>query len=68
VPFIGAVPGVPGLWLNTGHYRNGVNLAPASAALLADLMAGRKPAVDPAAYDPGARMAPGEARAYNASR
>jgi glycine oxidase len=68
VPYIGAVPELPGLWLNTGHYRNGVNLGPASAALLADLMAGRTPAVNPEPYDPGARMAPGETRAYNASR
>ncbi|MEJ2534953.1 MAG: FAD-dependent oxidoreductase [Gammaproteobacteria bacterium] len=58
VPFIGEAPGVPGLWLNTGHFRNGVNLAPGSVALLTDLMSGRKTPLDPIAYDPDRRMAP----------
>ncbi len=30
----------PGVWVCTGHYRNGIALAPASAALLADRMLG----------------------------
>ncbi|SDS67540.1 glycine oxidase [Halopseudomonas litoralis] len=50
VPYIGQVPDYPGLWLNTGHYRNGLVLAPASCRLLADLMLGRRPIVDPAPY------------------
>ena len=52
VPFIGEVPGIGGLWLNTGHYRNGLVLAPASCRLLADLIVKRKPCVDPAPYAP----------------
>jgi glycine oxidase len=47
VPFIGPVPELPGLWLNTGHFQNGILLAPAAARLLADLMAGREPPIDP---------------------
>jgi glycine oxidase len=39
IPIIGSVPGRPGLWLNTGHFRNGITLAPGSAARLAGLMA-----------------------------
>lgn len=35
VPHIGP-GGMPGLWLNTGHYRNGLALAPASAEQLAE--------------------------------
>lgn len=50
IPFIGAVPGINGLFVNAGHYRNGVVTAPASARLLADLALGRPPAVEPASY------------------
>ncbi|MFZ3155341.1 glycine oxidase ThiO [Pseudomonas sp.] len=56
IPFIGPVPGHNGLWLNCGHYRNGLVLAPASCQLLADLMLGREPIVDPAPYAPAARL------------
>lgn len=52
VPFIGAHPSVGGLFINAGHFRNGIVLAPASARLVADLMLGRPPAVDPAPYQP----------------
>ncbi|SHL17883.1 glycine oxidase [Pseudomonas punonensis] len=56
IPFIGEVPGHPGLWLNCGHYRNGLVLAPASCQLLADLMLGREPIIDPAPYSPVGRL------------
>ena len=56
IPFIGEVPQVPGLWLNCGHYRNGLVLAPASCRLLVDLMLGRAPIVDPAPYSPAGRL------------
>jgi glycine oxidase len=56
IPFIGEVSQWPGLWLNCGHYRNGLVLAPASCQLLADLMLGREPIVDPAPYVPAARL------------
>lgn len=56
IPFIGAVPGYPGLWLNCGHYRNGLVLAPASCELLKNLMLGEEPIVDPAPYSPAGRL------------
>lgn len=56
LPFIGAVPGYEGLWLNCGHFRNGLVLAPASCQLLADLMVGRAPCIDPAPYAPTGRL------------
>ncbi|TIH09849.1 glycine oxidase ThiO [Pseudomonas leptonychotis] len=56
IPFIGPVPGHEGLWLNCGHYRNGLVLAPASCQLLADLMLGREPIVDPTPYAPAGRL------------
>ncbi|HWV10563.1 MAG TPA: glycine oxidase ThiO [Pseudomonas sp.] len=57
IPFIGEVPGQAGLWLNCGHYRNGLVLAPASCRLLSDLMLGRAPIIDPAPYAPAERLA-----------
>jgi len=56
IPFIGPVPGCEGLWLNCGHYRNGLVLAPASCRLLADSMLGRQPIIDPAPYAPAGRL------------
>lgn len=50
IPLIGAVPGHAGLFINAGHFRNGVVLAPASALLAADLLLGRPPVLDPAPY------------------
>ncbi len=52
VPLIGEVPGVRGLFLNAGHFRNGVGMAPASACLLVDGMLGRESFTDPAVYVP----------------
>jgi len=42
VPFIGGHPQISGLYMNTGHFRNGVVMAPASAQLLVDNMFGRE--------------------------
>ncbi len=50
LPVIGPVPGIEGLYLNTGHFRNGVVLGPASARLLADLILARTPVVEPAPF------------------
>ncbi len=52
IPYIGEVPGWEGLWLNCGHYRNGLVLAPASCQLFADLLLGREPIIDPRPYAP----------------
>ena len=56
IPYIGAVPGFDGLWLNCGHYRNGLVLAPASCQLFADVLLGREPVIDPAPYAPAGRL------------
>ncbi|AZE25922.1 MULTISPECIES: glycine oxidase ThiO [Pseudomonas] len=56
IPYIGPVPGLEGLWLNCGHYRNGLVLAPASCQLFTDLMLGREPIIDPAPYAPSGRI------------
>ena len=38
IPFIGKHPGIDGLFVNAGHFRNGVVMAPASAQLLVDIL------------------------------
>lgn len=50
VPYIGAHPYVEGLYVNAGHYRNGIVMAPASARLMADLILDRTPTFDPTPY------------------
>ena len=61
-PWVGLRPATPGgrpllgrtrwpnLWLNAGHGALGLTLAPGSAVLLAALMAGGTPPIDPAPY------------------
>ncbi len=50
VPVVGEHPEVRGLFVNAGHFRNGVVMAPASARLLGDLVLQRPPIVDPGPY------------------
>lgn len=50
IPYIGEHPNIRGLYFNTGHFRCGVVLAPASARLAADLMLGRTPELPAAPY------------------
>jgi glycine oxidase len=59
LPLVGPVEGAPGLFVSTGHYRNGILLAPASAAHLAQAMVEGTP---PAALGPflPARLAAGD--------
>jgi glycine oxidase len=51
LPYLGKGP-LDGLIVSTGHYRNGILLAPITAELVADLLAGRAPSVDLTAFDP----------------
>ncbi|MGB5261736.1 MAG: FAD-dependent oxidoreductase [Gammaproteobacteria bacterium] len=50
IPLIGEVPGIEGMFLNAGHFRNGVGMAPASARLLVDGILGRESFTNPADY------------------
>jgi glycine oxidase len=56
IPFIGEVPGIEGLHVNAGHYRNGLVLAPAATRLLVDQLLGRPTQIDPAPYQPSKRL------------
>ncbi|MET0047825.1 MAG: glycine oxidase ThiO [Sedimenticola sp.] len=50
IPYIGPHPEVRGLYINSGHFRNGVVLGPASCRLVADLVLERDPVLTPAPY------------------
>ncbi len=56
IPYIGAFPEFRNLWLNTGHFRNGLVMAPASARLLKQQMLGETLIVDDGAYLPVNRI------------
>lgn len=50
IPFIGNCQGITGLYINAGHFRNGVVTGLASARLLADILLGRAPILPPEPY------------------
>ncbi|MBQ1766432.1 MAG: FAD-binding oxidoreductase [Aquincola sp.] len=52
LPVIGAAPRHRGLWFNLGHAHQGFTLGPASGRLLAELIGGEAPLLDPAPYAP----------------
>lgn len=57
LPFIGRVPGRPGIWVAAGHEGHGVCTAPGSAQLLVDQLLGRRPALDARPFDPARALA-----------
>lgn len=52
IPYIGQVPEVDNLWINAGHFRNGLCMGPASAQLLRQLMLKQPTDINPALYSP----------------
>ncbi len=58
LPLLGPVPGLPGVWVATGHCRNGILLAPWTARLLADALLEGRPLPAACAVD---RFGPGPA-------
>jgi glycine oxidase len=52
LPLVGPVPGHPGLYLHTGHFRTGLLHAPGTAEILAALLVGDTPPFDPQPYLP----------------
>lgn len=60
IPYIGPIAPFENLFINAGQFRNGLVLAPASARLLADLVLGREPLLDPKPYLPVTRQASAE--------
>ncbi len=51
-PYIGEHPTISGVYINSGHFRNGVVMAPASALLLSDIIQGNQLDIDKSKYMP----------------
>jgi len=49
-PYLGSVPGYSNLFLATGHKRAGLQLSPGTAEVMSDLILGRPPRIDLAAF------------------
>ncbi|RMH88384.1 FAD-dependent oxidoreductase [Lysobacter pythonis] len=52
VPLIGRIPGRRSSWLVTGHGMMGMGMSAGSGQLLADLLTGAEPAIDPTPFSP----------------
>jgi glycine oxidase len=52
LPLLGALPGHPNHLLATGHYRDGILLAPATALLMAQVLSGETPSIDLTPFSP----------------
>jgi glycine/D-amino acid oxidase-like deaminating enzyme len=59
LPLVGRWPEVPGLWIAAGHEGLGITTSLGTAAILADLVAGREAAIDPTPYAPDRGVAAG---------
>ena len=53
LPLLGRLPGWHGVTMATGHFRNGILLAPITGEVIADLLARRGPRLPLDAFDPG---------------
>ncbi|MGH7588577.1 MAG: glycine oxidase ThiO [Gemmatimonadota bacterium] len=68
LPVLGPDPDLPGLVYATGHYRNGILLAPLTAQCLAALVAGRPEPLDLSAFAPDRLSLTGWGRASGTGR
>ena len=51
-PILGPLPGIPNAFVATGHGANGLLLGPITGRIIADLIGGRPPEVDPDPFSP----------------
>jgi glycine oxidase len=56
LPLLGALPTQPNHFIATGHYRDGILLAPATAHVMAQLLSGVSPSIDLTPYYPTRKM------------
>ncbi len=52
LPLLGPIPGHKNQFIATGHYRNGILLAPATAHVMAQLLSGEQPSINLNPYSP----------------
>jgi glycine oxidase len=50
LPTIAVHPQIENLYLNTGHFRYGLTMAPASAKIVSALICGEQPFIDPTPF------------------
>jgi D-amino-acid dehydrogenase len=50
LPVLGRAPGTDGLWLATGHGMMGMGMSAGTGRLLAEMLTGAEPGIDPAPY------------------
>jgi glycine oxidase len=56
LPLLGALPTQPNHFIATGHYRDGILLAPATAHVMAQLLCGVSPSIDLTSFSPARTM------------
>lgn len=66
LPFLGPVPGRPGLWVASGHYRNGVALAPITAEIMSRWIKGEPPELNMTHFLPDRRVRESESIGFPA--
>jgi D-amino-acid dehydrogenase len=52
LPIIGSSPALSNVWIAAGHNMLGLSMAPGTGRLVAELIAGEQPHIDPQAYSP----------------
>jgi glycine oxidase len=52
LPILGCLPAQPNHFIATGHYRDGILLAPGTAHVMAQLLLGEAPSIDLASFSP----------------
>lgn len=52
LPFMGQIPTFRNLWINAGHFRNGLLLAPSACQLMRTLLLKQTPTLDPTPFSP----------------
>ncbi len=55
LPILGVIPDQPNHFIATGHYRNGILLAPATAHVVSQILAEERPSIDLAPFSPARR-------------
>jgi glycine oxidase len=58
LPMLGRIPALANAYVATGHFRAGLHQSTGTAVLLADLMTGARPSIDPTPFSPTRPMNP----------
>jgi hypothetical protein len=68
LPILGPSPALANVFYAAGHFRSGILLSAITGEILADLIAGRKPSIDMAAFSPARFTAPARIKALGLVR